>query len=132
MLITAPNLVRQGRSHGFLEDLMTHANYQGRGLGRAVVSNAINHAWAVIMRGRLIAIMSSCRALALIPGHIGSISRSGSNRVCASGTLLRVRRSKGPLCWRFRNGQCELNLIKPQFVLFFVGSRHSGNPRGTA
>lgn len=46
MLITAPNLLRQGRSHGFLENVMTHPNYRGRGLGKAVVSEAINHAWA--------------------------------------------------------------------------------------
>ena len=47
MLITAPNLLRQGRSHGFLENVMTHPSYRGRGLGKAVVSEAINHAWAV-------------------------------------------------------------------------------------
>jgi GNAT superfamily N-acetyltransferase len=47
MLITAPNLLRQGRSHGFLENVMTHPNFRGRGLGKAVVSKAINHAWAV-------------------------------------------------------------------------------------
>lgn len=47
MLITAPNLLRQGRSHGFLENVMTHPNYRGRGLGKAVVSEAIDHAWAV-------------------------------------------------------------------------------------
>lgn len=47
MLITAPNLLRQGRSHGFLENVITHPNYRGRGLGKAVVSEAIDHAWAV-------------------------------------------------------------------------------------
>ncbi|WP_334184473.1 GNAT family N-acetyltransferase [Novosphingobium sp.] len=47
MLITAPNLLRQGRSHGFLENVMTHPDYQGRGLGKAVVANALEHAWSI-------------------------------------------------------------------------------------
>jgi GNAT superfamily N-acetyltransferase len=47
MLITAPNLLRQGRSHGFLENVVTHPNYRGRGLGKAVVSKALDHAWAM-------------------------------------------------------------------------------------
>ncbi len=47
MLITAPNLLRQGRSHGFLENVMTHPDHQGRGFGKAVVSKALDHAWAV-------------------------------------------------------------------------------------
>ena len=45
MLVTAPNLLRQGRSHGFLENVVTHPGFQGRGFGRAVVSTALNHAW---------------------------------------------------------------------------------------
>jgi len=35
MLITAPNLLRAGRRHGFLENVVTHPDYQGRGHGRA-------------------------------------------------------------------------------------------------
>lgn len=45
-LITAPNLLRQGRSHGFLENVMTHPDHQGRGYGRAVVRAALSAAWA--------------------------------------------------------------------------------------
>lgn len=47
MLIMAPNLLREGRSHGFLENVMTHPEHQGRGLGKAVVSAALEHAWTM-------------------------------------------------------------------------------------
>lgn len=46
MLVTAPNLLRQGRSHGFLENVVTHPDFRGRGHGRAVVSAALQQAWA--------------------------------------------------------------------------------------
>ncbi|WP_027554307.1 GNAT family N-acetyltransferase [Bradyrhizobium sp. Cp5.3] len=46
MLITAPNLLRGGRRHGFLENVVTHPDYQGRGHGRAVVAAALTEAWA--------------------------------------------------------------------------------------
>jgi GNAT superfamily N-acetyltransferase len=46
MLVTAPNLLRSGRQHGFLENVVTHPAYRGRGLGRAVVQAALEEAWA--------------------------------------------------------------------------------------
>jgi GNAT superfamily N-acetyltransferase len=46
MLITAPNLLRGGRRHGILENVVTHPDYQGRGHGRAVVGAALAQAWA--------------------------------------------------------------------------------------
>jgi GNAT superfamily N-acetyltransferase len=46
MLITAPNLLRSGRRHGFLENVVTHPDLRGRGHGRAVVQAALAHAWA--------------------------------------------------------------------------------------
>lgn len=46
MLITAPNLLRGGRRHGFLENVVTHPELQGRGHGRAVVGAALARAWA--------------------------------------------------------------------------------------
>jgi GNAT superfamily N-acetyltransferase len=46
MLISAPNLLRGGRRHGFLENVVTHPDYQGRGHGRAVVAAALDAAWA--------------------------------------------------------------------------------------
>lgn len=46
MLITAPNLLRAGRRHGFLENVVTHPDFQGRGHGRAVVGAALAAAWA--------------------------------------------------------------------------------------
>lgn len=45
MLITAPNLLRGGRHHGFLENVVTHPGFQGRGHGRAVVTAALEEAW---------------------------------------------------------------------------------------
>src|SRR5262245_55944442 len=46
MLITAPNLLRGGRRHGFLENVVTHPEFQGCGHGRAVVAAALEAAWA--------------------------------------------------------------------------------------
>jgi GNAT superfamily N-acetyltransferase len=46
MLITAPNLLRGGRRHGFLENVVTHPDFRGRGHGRAVVRAALAQAWA--------------------------------------------------------------------------------------
>jgi GNAT superfamily N-acetyltransferase len=46
MLITAPNLLRSGRGHAFLENVVTHRAFQGRGHGRAVVGAALAEAWA--------------------------------------------------------------------------------------
>jgi GNAT superfamily N-acetyltransferase len=46
MLVTAPNLLRQGKSHGFLENVVTHPDFRGRGHGSAVVRAALAHAWA--------------------------------------------------------------------------------------
>ena len=47
MLITAPNLLRGGRRHGFLENVVTHPQFQGRGHGKAVVRAALDHAWSM-------------------------------------------------------------------------------------
>jgi GNAT superfamily N-acetyltransferase len=47
MLVTAPNLLRAGRRHGFLENVVTRRDLQGRGHGRAVVAAALEKAWAV-------------------------------------------------------------------------------------
>jgi GNAT superfamily N-acetyltransferase len=46
MLITAPNLLRGGQAHGFLENVVTHPEFQGRGHGRAVVEAALAAAWS--------------------------------------------------------------------------------------
>ena len=45
MLIMAPNLLRSGKRHGFLENVVTHPDFRGRGYGRAVVRTALEHAW---------------------------------------------------------------------------------------
>lgn len=46
-LVTAPNLLRGGRQHGFLENVVTHPKRRGIGYGRAVVGAALAHAWTV-------------------------------------------------------------------------------------
>ena len=46
MLVTAPNLLRQGRRHGFLENVVSHPDLRGRGYGTAVVRAALAYAWA--------------------------------------------------------------------------------------
>jgi GNAT superfamily N-acetyltransferase len=45
MLITAPNLLRGGRQHGIIENVVTHPDFQGRGHGRAVIAAALSEAW---------------------------------------------------------------------------------------
>jgi GNAT superfamily N-acetyltransferase len=47
MLLTAPNLLRGGRRHAFLENVVSHPQLRGRGYGKAVVQAALAHAWAV-------------------------------------------------------------------------------------
>jgi GNAT superfamily N-acetyltransferase len=46
MLITAPNLLRAGRRHAFLENVVTHPGFRGCGHGRAVVNAALAAAWS--------------------------------------------------------------------------------------
>jgi GNAT superfamily N-acetyltransferase len=46
MLITVPNVLRSGRQHAFLENVVTHPEYRGRGFGRAVIHAALCTAWA--------------------------------------------------------------------------------------
>jgi GNAT superfamily N-acetyltransferase len=46
MLIIAPNLLRSGKRHGFLENVVTHPELRGRGHGKTVVLAALGHAWA--------------------------------------------------------------------------------------
>jgi GNAT superfamily N-acetyltransferase len=47
MLVTTPNLLRVGRRHGVLENVVSHPALRGRGYGKAVVQAALTHAWAV-------------------------------------------------------------------------------------
>jgi len=45
MLITVPNLLRDGRQHAFIENVATLPDFQGRGHGRAVIAAALQQAW---------------------------------------------------------------------------------------
>jgi GNAT superfamily N-acetyltransferase len=44
-LIVAPNLLRGGRQHGFIENVVTHPNFRGQGYGSAVLAAALERAW---------------------------------------------------------------------------------------
>lgn len=46
VLITSPNLLRGGRQHAFLENVVTHPKFQRQGHGRAVVQAALTQAWS--------------------------------------------------------------------------------------
>jgi ribosomal protein S18 acetylase RimI-like enzyme len=46
MLVTAPNILRNGRGHGYLDNVATHPEFRGQGHGRAVVEAALAEAWA--------------------------------------------------------------------------------------
>ena len=45
LLITAPNLMRGGAPHGFLENVVTHPDCRRRGYGKATVRAALDDAW---------------------------------------------------------------------------------------
>ncbi len=44
-LAIVPNLSRGGRSYGVIENVVTHADYRRRGLGRQVLLHALGVAW---------------------------------------------------------------------------------------
>jgi len=46
MLVTAPNLLRGGQGHAFLENVVSHPAFRGQGHARAVVEAALEKAWA--------------------------------------------------------------------------------------
>lgn len=45
MLITAPNLMRGGRGHAFIENVVTHPDFRRQGHGQAVIQAALDAAW---------------------------------------------------------------------------------------
>jgi GNAT superfamily N-acetyltransferase len=44
-LAIVPNLSRGGRSYGVVENVVTHADYRRRGLGRRILAHAVAVAW---------------------------------------------------------------------------------------
>ncbi|MCP3411515.1 GNAT family N-acetyltransferase [Bradyrhizobium sp. CCGB01] len=44
-LAIVPNLSRGGRSYGVIENVVTHANYRRQGLGRRILTYALDVAW---------------------------------------------------------------------------------------
>ena len=45
MLAFVPNLMRGGRPHAFLENVVTHKDHRRKGYGRAIVNTALEIAW---------------------------------------------------------------------------------------
>src|SRR6476619_5565163 len=41
MLVVVPNLLRSGRQHGFIENVVTHPDFRGHGYGTAVMAAAL-------------------------------------------------------------------------------------------
>lgn len=58
MLATIPNLMRGGRPHALVENVVTHPGHRRQGHGRAVLGAALSAAWAegahqvILMSGR--------------------------------------------------------------------------------
>lgn len=44
-LVIVPNLTRGGRSYALIENVVTHEAHRGLGIGQAILSAAIDHAW---------------------------------------------------------------------------------------
>lgn len=44
-LVVIPNLTRGGRPYGLVENVVTHLDYQRRGLGTAILETALQAAW---------------------------------------------------------------------------------------
>lgn len=87
MLITAPNLMRNGQGHAIIENVVTHADYRRQGHGKAVIEAALNKAWeldcyhALLQSGRkdpgVEAFYESC---GFIPGiRIGYVAQRPNN-----------------------------------------------------
>jgi len=45
-LVVIPNLTRGGQPYGLIENVVTHADYRGRGFGKQVLQAAVAAAWA--------------------------------------------------------------------------------------
>ena len=90
MLITAPNLLRSGRGHAFLENVVTHPEFRGLGHGRAVVPVVSPKL------GRMIATTSCFKAAAKILASIASMRKlwlrtGNSDRLCCAPSNIKVR-----------------------------------------
>ena len=57
-LTVVPNLTRECRPYGLIENVVTHAEHRSRGLGKAVLTQALSFAWdqdcykVMLMTGR--------------------------------------------------------------------------------
>jgi GNAT superfamily N-acetyltransferase len=45
-LVLIPNLTRGGRPYGLIENVVTHADYRKRGIGRTLMQHALELAWS--------------------------------------------------------------------------------------
>jgi GNAT superfamily N-acetyltransferase len=58
VLITAPNLMRGGRPHALIENVVTHRDFRRQGIGKAVILAALDAAWS-----------DNCRNVMLLTGR---------------------------------------------------------------
>ena len=56
-----PNVTQQGRSYALIENVVTHEDHRGRGFGRAVMTDAMEAAWA-----------ADCYKIMLLSGKAGN------------------------------------------------------------
>jgi hypothetical protein len=85
VLVTAPNLLRGGKRHPFLQNVVTRLDFRGRGLVVRLFKQLSN------MAGAQIATMSSCKVEEPIRECTPSMKVWASAQACASATLLFVR-----------------------------------------
>jgi hypothetical protein len=78
MLITAPNILRSGRAHGYLDNVVTHPAFRGRGMVAQLLRPLSPR------RGQGIAATSCFRVAERTLGCIGSMRGAASSRVSGS------------------------------------------------
>jgi hypothetical protein len=86
MLITAPNLLRDGRGHAYLDNVVTHPEFSAASATVARLSAPRSR-----RHGPKTAIMSCCRAAGRTRACIASMKDAASNPACGSATSRAVR-----------------------------------------
>lgn len=83
-----PNLSRGGRSYGVIENVVTHADYRQRGLGRQVLAHAVDLAW-----------QADCYKVSLATGSKQETTLRGIGKLTDYGTNWPGAGTINPLPW---------------------------------